>query len=68
VTESARATDAPHRGYAGGDERETLIETLVAQALDDLDDSRLDTPALLRMLATFAWDAGYREGRQRHTH
>lgn len=40
-----------------------LITALVANVLDDLDTSRLDVTAALRLLATTAYQAGYRAGR-----
>ena len=36
-------------------------ETIVAQALDDLEAERLELPAALRLVATLAWRQGHRE-------
>jgi hypothetical protein len=37
------------------------IETIVAQALDDLEAERLDLPDALRLAATIAWYRGHDE-------
>jgi hypothetical protein len=34
------------------------VETMVAQALDDLEAKGVDIPTALRLLATIAWHAG----------
>jgi hypothetical protein len=35
------------------------VETMVAQALDDLEAQRIDVPAALRLVATIAWCEGH---------
>lgn len=35
------------------------VETIAAQALDDLEAGRVDVPTALRLLATIAWRAGH---------
>jgi hypothetical protein len=35
------------------------VETMVAQALDDLEAARVDVPTALRLLAMIAWRAGH---------
>lgn len=40
------------------------LEVLVAQALDDLEEGRIDPETALRMVARFAWDAGRRFERE----
>ncbi|HEY2204011.1 MAG TPA: hypothetical protein VGH99_05995 [Pseudonocardia sp.] len=37
-----------------------MVDALVAQALDDLDEGRLDTETALRVVAVLAWQAGER--------
>jgi hypothetical protein len=34
------------------------VETIVAQALDDLEAERIDVPTVLRLVATIAWNQG----------
>lgn len=46
------------------DGRDDLINTLVAQALDDLENHRLDVPTALRTIACLVWVAAAR-GRRR---
>lgn len=46
----------------GGGERVSLINALVAQALDDIEDGRLEVEAALRMAVEVAWRAGYQAG------
>jgi hypothetical protein len=41
-----------------------LIEVLIAQALDDLDDARLEIATALRLIAEVAWQGGYHDGRR----
>jgi hypothetical protein len=41
-------------------EEATMVDALVAQALDDLDEGRLDTETALRVVAVLAWQAGER--------
>lgn len=43
--------------------RSGLIDTLVAQALDDLDERRMDIENALRSIAGLAWQLGYRAAR-----
>jgi hypothetical protein len=38
-----------------------FIDTLVAQALDDLEEDRLDIETALRTVAWLAWQDGYRQ-------
>jgi hypothetical protein len=38
-----------------------FIDTLVAQALDDLEENRLDIETALRTVAWLAWQDGYRQ-------
>jgi hypothetical protein len=38
------------------------IEVLIAQALDDLDEGRLEVHAALRLVARAAWEDGYVHG------
>jgi hypothetical protein len=47
-----------------GDDPDRVVEILVAQALDDLDERRVDVPAALRVIAHAAWLAGVRRGRE----
>jgi hypothetical protein len=41
------------------DEMLGLIDHLVAQALDDVDEGRLDLEAALRTIAVATWEVGY---------
>jgi hypothetical protein len=40
------------------------VETIAAQALDDLEAGRVDVPTALRLLATIAWHAGHLEAKR----
>ncbi|HEY2204012.1 MAG TPA: hypothetical protein VGH99_06000 [Pseudonocardia sp.] len=39
-----------------------FIDALVAQALDDLEEERVDVETALRVIARVAWEAGWRAG------
>lgn len=41
-------------------DRDAYTDMLVTQALDDLDEGRLDIQSALRTIARTAWDAGRR--------
>jgi hypothetical protein len=41
------------------DQRDRLIDLLVSQALDDVEEGRLDTEAALRMIAQLTWYAAW---------
>ena len=47
----------------GGGRPTALIDALVAQALDDLDEGRLDVESALRTIANVAWQLGRAAGR-----
>jgi len=41
------------------DQRDRLIDLLVSQALDDVEEGRLDTEAALRMIGQLTWCAAW---------